>query len=57
MTWLNCIKGDKSKVKLIIKSDCFTKKKVVFNVSINEKETDKFFEGLREYIQHWEEIQ
>jgi hypothetical protein len=51
----NCMTGAKSKLKLIINSSCFTKNKATFNVHVNKDNSDKFMEGLKEYLKKWEE--
>ena len=58
MPWFSCIKANKSKIKLIIISKCFTKKKLTFNININTKEQNEvFFDGLQKYIKQWEELE
>lgn len=50
----NCLTGAK-KIKLIIRSSCFAKKKAVFNVHIGKDKSERFIQGLQEYIRQWEE--
>lgn len=50
----NCLTGAK-KIKLIIRSSCFAKKKAVFNVHIGKDKSERFIQGLQDYIRHWEE--
>jgi hypothetical protein len=51
----NCLTGAKSRLKVIINSSCFTKKKATFHVHINKDESDEFIKGLKEYLRQWEE--
>jgi hypothetical protein len=47
--------GPKSKIRLMIKSTCFNSKKKVFNVHITKDNSERFLEGLQEYLRLWEE--
>lgn len=56
MSYINCISGDKHKITLTLHSRCFSKKKVKFNINIqDDKKLQELMIELHDLIKKYEE--
>lgn len=48
-----CITSDSNNIKIILTSNCFRKKKIVFNINTDENNMEDLFEEIKKVIEKY----